>query len=105
MDLINKFWADYERKRYSSAKCVRWNIVTILTITSNSENITDYYSAFQSHFSIKRAGMLLGIGLDNVVLVKSDDRYVAKEFIHIVSFVNSAKAQHQNLFMNPVWNQ
>ena len=30
--------------------------------------------SFQSHFSIKRAGALLGIGTDNVILIKVDER-------------------------------
>ena len=29
----------------------------------------------QSHFSIKRAGILLGIGADNVIEVLADERY------------------------------
>ena len=30
----------------------------------------------QAHFSIKRAGVLLGIGLENVIEIGVDDRYV-----------------------------
>ncbi len=43
----------------------------------NAGSVFSNWSTFwlQSHFSIKRAGMILGIGLDNVVLIKSDERF------------------------------
>ncbi|ESO10112.1 hypothetical protein HELRODRAFT_73271, partial [Helobdella robusta] len=59
---------------YSVSFCMQFIFPKLKFNGLSNEKPLVLFTSDQSHFSIKRAGMLLGIGRENVVLIKSDDR-------------------------------
>lgn len=65
-----------------------------------SENLMPCLFSFlpKGHYSVKKAAAILGIGTDNVIEVKCDERYVSNTFSKIVIIIMLHRLKSYFLF-------